>query len=65
MLILNAYGFLRGEHCLSNANLIYIEISNAFCIQLHHILDKTKTEPAQYISICFQKEKLLAPKERS
>jgi phospholipid N-methyltransferase len=41
MLILNAYGFLRGEHCLSNANLIYIEISNAFCIQLNHILDKT------------------------
>jgi len=28
---------------------------------LHHILDKKKkkkTEPAQYISICFQKEKL-------
>jgi len=23
---------------------------------LHNILDKTKTEPAQYISICFQKE---------
>jgi hypothetical protein len=44
---------------------IYIEISNAFCIQLNHILDKTKTEPAQYISICFQKAKLLAPKERS
>jgi len=25
---------------------------------LHHILDKTKTEPAQYISCCFEKEKL-------
>jgi len=25
---------------------------------LHHILEKTKTEPAQYISTCFQKAKL-------
>ena len=28
-----------------------------FCIQLHNIIRK-KTEPLQYISICFQKEKL-------
>ena len=58
MLILNAYGFWRGKNCLPNANLIDIEISNAFCIQLNQILDKTKTEPAQYISICFQNEKV-------
>jgi hypothetical protein len=29
-----------------------------FCIQLHNIIKK-KTEPLQYISICFQKEKLI------
>ena len=28
-----------------------------FCIQLHNIIRK-KTEPLQYISICFQKEKM-------
>ena len=58
MLILNAYGVWRDKKYY-NANLMHIKIKHSVfnCITP---LNKQKSEPVQYISICFQKEQMFS-----